>query len=196
MSELAPEERARADFYGLLARLFYAPADRALLDSLASAGVLPSDDTSAALALAWRELSQAASTASEEAVRDEYEGLFVGTGKSDVSLYTTAYTIKSAIDNPLVEIRDFMGRHGLARQEAAFEPEDHIAALCEIMRFVVAQEQVPMTEQRRFFEAYIGQGGLLLCGAIDRNESAVFYKHVAKFVSAFFELEQEAFQIP
>jgi TorA maturation chaperone TorD len=196
MSELAPEERARADFYGLLARLFYAPADRALLDALASAGELPSDDASVALALAWRELARAAATASEDAVRDEYEQLFVGTGKADVSLYTTAYTIKSAIDNPLVEIRDFMARHGLTRKEAAFEPEDHIAALCEIMRFLVAEQQAPMGEQQGFFESYIGRGGSLLCAAIDRNARAVFYRHVAKFAAAFLQLEHDAFEIP
>ncbi len=195
MSELAPEERARADFYGLLARLFYAPADRALLEALASMGALPSDDASAALALAWRELSQAASAVSEDAARDEYEALFVGTGKAEVSLYTTAYTIKSAIDNPLVEIRDFMDRHGLVRKESTFEPEDHIAALCEIMRIIVATQQASMPEQTRFFRSYIGPGGILLCDAIYRNTKAVFYRHVARLARTFIELEQDAFEI-
>nr|MDQ3028322.1 molecular chaperone [Pseudomonadota bacterium] len=35
---LPPEEAARADFYALLARLFHAPPDAALLASLGAAG--------------------------------------------------------------------------------------------------------------------------------------------------------------
>lgn len=195
MSALEPEEQARADFYGLLARLFFGPPDAALLQALGEAGPMPSDDASAQLALEWLALSKAASAAGEAAVREEYEGAFVGTGKADISLYTTAYTVKSAIDNPLVEIRAFMGRHGLERRQEAFEPEDHIAALCEIMRYLIAEHRAPIDEQRAFFNGYLGPGGLLLCAAIDRNERTVFYKHVGRFAAAFLDLEHKAFEI-
>ena len=43
---LPPEEVARANFYGLLARLFYAPPDAALLEALAGAGDLEAEERS------------------------------------------------------------------------------------------------------------------------------------------------------
>ena len=49
---LAPEDQARANFYGLLSRLFYAPADAALLAALAQADELEAEDES--LAARWR----------------------------------------------------------------------------------------------------------------------------------------------
>jgi len=192
MSGIAPEEEARAAFYGLLARLFYAPADAALLSALGGSGPLPGDDADAALAVAWLDLTRAAASASLAAVEEEYESVFIGTGKAEVSLYTSAYTVKSAVDNPLVEIRDFMDRKGLQRKADAFEPEDHFASVCEIMRSLVVEQQSTLKEQQAFFESYVGPGGLLLCDAINRSARTVFYRHAANLAKAFLTLEQES----
>ena len=189
---LDAEEQARADFYGLLARLFYAPPDAALLQGLAAAGPLAGDDPSAPLRLAWNALRKASGTTAAEAARDEFEAVFVGTGKAEVTPYTSAYTVKSAVDNPLVEIREFMARHGIARRADAFEPEDHVAALCEVMRFLIVEEHAPLDEQQRFFARFLGGGALLLCDAIDRSGSTVLYKFVAGLARAFFEVERAA----
>ena len=59
VSTLPPEEAARADFYALIARLFYAPPDAALLETLAAANEIVAEDGAASLALAWRDLSLA-----------------------------------------------------------------------------------------------------------------------------------------
>src|SRR5207244_10104665 len=79
---LSPEDAARADFYALLARLFYAPPDTGLLESLAGAGEL--DSAEGDLAQAWRQLRSAAAATGEAAVREEYDASFVGTGKAPV----------------------------------------------------------------------------------------------------------------
>lgn len=189
---LEAEEQARADFYALLARLFYAPPDAALLQGLAAAGPLAGDDPGAPLALAWNALRKAAGEADADAVRDEFEAVFVGTGKAEVTPYTSAYTVKSAVDNPLVDIREFMARHGIARRADAFEPEDHVAALCEVMRFLIVEAKASLDEQRGFFEAFLGGGALLLCNAIDRSRNTVFYKRVAGMARAFLEVEHAA----
>src|SRR5918999_4704170 len=110
---LAPEERARAEFYTLLARLFYAPPDPALLDSLASAADIQAEDGD--LARAWKELREAASRADPEEVRDEYDAVFVGTGKSPVTLYACAYSIQYASEAPLAALRGDLARRGLGR---------------------------------------------------------------------------------
>jgi len=187
--ELPPEELARANFYALLARLFYAPPDAVLLGALAAADPLPGDDDGAGLALAWREMSLAAGTADVDEVRHEYESRFVGTGKAEIPLYTGAYTVKTAVDNPLVEIRGFMIEHGLARREDAHEPEDHVAGLCEIMRHLIAEQHASMEEQSRFFNGFVWPGAIPLCNAIDKHPDIGFYKQVARLAHAFLLLE-------
>ena len=189
---LYAEEQARADFYGLLARLFYAPPDAALLQGLAQAGPLAGDDPGAPLALAWNALRKAAGGADAGAVRDEFEAVFVGTGKAEVTPYTSAYTVKSAVDNPLVDIRAFMARHGIARRADAFEPEDHVAALCDVMRFLIVEGKASLQEQGAFFERFLGGAALLLCDAIDRSPNTDFYRAVARLARAFVEVEHAA----
>ena len=104
---VAPEDLARANFWGLLARLFYAPPDAALLKALASSAPLEGEET--ALPDAWRALCEAAATAGAEQIREEFETVFVGTGKAPVTLYSTAYTIKYSNEAPLAELRGELG---------------------------------------------------------------------------------------
>ena len=192
--ELAEEEQGRANLYALLARLFYAPPDRALLQSLAAADEIVAADAGSPLASAWRKLAAAAAAVDEEAAREEYEGVFVGTGKAEVTLYTGAYTVKTSFDNPLVDIRDFLIRNGLVRRDNANEPEDHIAGLCETMRHLIASEGKD-AEQRRFFSAFVWPAVNPLCDAIIRSQGTNFYKHVASLARSFFALEHTAFEM-
>ena len=147
---IAPEEQARANLYALLARLFYAPPDAQLLRSMAS------ETLEGELAAPWKELAQAAKEADPEAVREEYETAFIGTGKAPVTLYTTAYAIKYSNEVPLAELRGELDRLGLARRAEIREPEDHIAALCDVMRHLVAKQESDLSEQQRFFSRWIG----------------------------------------
>ncbi len=197
---LSPEDAARANFYALLGRLFYAPPDRELLAGLAGADEIVAEEgagseAGAALPLAWRDLTLAAATADPEAVADEHTVLFVGTGKSEVTPYTSAYTIKSAVDNPLVELRDYLAARGLARLGSVSEPEDHVAGLCEVMRHLIAVQQAPAEDQKAFFESYVWPGAVPLCDAVTQAQHADFYKRVARFAKSFFQLEQEAFEM-
>lgn len=185
----APEELARAHFYGLLARLFYAPPDAALLKGIAA------ESMAGDLAPAWSGLAQAAATADPEALRDEYDTVFVGTGKSPVTLYTCAYTIRYSNEAPLVELRSELAKLGLARRGEASEPEDHIAALCDTMRHLVAEQKQDLADQKRFFSRWIGPTVDPLCSAIENSERTAFYKHVGRFARSFLLLEQSAFEM-
>jgi TorA maturation chaperone TorD len=186
---MAPEEAARANFYALLARLFYAPPDAALLAAIAA------EKLEGELADPWGELARAAATADPAGVREEYETAFIGTGKAPVTLYTSAYTIRHSTEVPLAELRGELARLGLARRAEAREPEDHIAALCDTMRHLVAEQQSALEEQRRFFNRWIGPTADPLCGAIERSERTAFYKPVARFAKSFLLLEQSAFEM-
>ena len=186
---IAPEEQARADFYGLLARLFYGPPDRALLQAIAATKM-----EGEGLAPAWRELSHAAALADPQVVRDEYESRFVGTGKAPVTLYTSAYTVRFTNEVPLATLRGELAALGLGRQEGVHEPEDHIAALCDTMRHLIAAQR-DLAEQQRFFNRWIAPAAEPLCNAIDNDPGAVFYRCVSRFARCFFDIEQTAFEM-
>jgi TorA maturation chaperone TorD len=193
-TELAPEEQGRANLYALLARLFYAPPDRALLEAIAGAEEIVAEDAGSPLSAAWRALSAAAAGTDEEAAREEYEGVFVGTGKAEVTLYTGAYAARTSLDNPLVEIREFLQHHGLVRRANATEPEDHIAGLCETMRHLIASDGKE-AEQQRLFNAYLWPAANPLCDAIARSPNTRFYKDVARLAQTFLALEHSAFEM-
>ena len=190
---LAAEDQARANFYALLAQLFYAPPGRDLLDSIAHTDAIVSGHSDTALGSECRELARGASSAEPDAVREEYESLFVGTGRAEITLYAGAYTLKGALDNPLVDIRDFLAAQGLERRHSVHEPEDHIAALCEVMRHLVVRGDA--AAQREFFAGYLSSAGRALCNAIIDHPRSGFYRHVARLAKTFFELELAAFDM-
>jgi len=187
---LAPEELARANFYGVLARLFYGPPDALLLREIAKESL-----KGEGLAAHWNELARAAAAADPEAVREEYQTAFIGTGKAPVTLYTTAYSIRYSNEVPLARLRGELAALGLARRSEASEPEDHIAALCDTMRHLIAEQNRDLAEQKRFFSRWIGPAVDPLCSAIAQSEQTAFYKHVAGFAKSFFGVEQSAFEM-
>lgn len=190
---LPPEEVARANFYGLLARLFYAPPDAALLHTLASAAGIEAED--GGISEAWQGLCRAAAQADPEAVREEYDSVLVGTGKSPVTLYACAYTIRYASEAPLAALRGELAALGLERREDAGEPEDHIAALCDTMRHLIAIQKRDLAAQAAFFNRWIGPAFGPLCDAIEAAPATDFYRSVARFAKTFLEIEQSAFEM-
>ena len=188
-----PEELARANFYGLLARLFYAPPDAALLQAVAEADEIEAEE--GGIALAWRDLARAAASATADAVREEYETAFIGTGKAPITLYACAYSIRYTNEAPLAELRADLAGLGLARRSGTSEPEDHIAALCETMRHLIAEQKTELADQQRFFSRWIQPTAGPLCNAIVESEITYFYESVGRFAKSFFELELAAFEM-
>lgn len=190
---LPPEEVARANFYGLLARLYYAPPDAMLLEAIAGTDEIEAED--GGIALAWRDLARAAAGADPEALREEYENAFIGTGKAPVTLYASAYSIKYSSEVPLAELRAELAAMGLGRRNEANEPEDHIAALFDVMRLLIAEQKSALETQQRFFSRWLWPVVLPLCAAIDTSLHTAFYKAVARFMKSFLELEHSAFEM-
>jgi TorA maturation chaperone TorD len=188
------EETARADLYGLLATLFYAPPSKALLDTIASAQA----EGEGVLEQAWAGLVQACKTVNAKEVRAEYEQLFIGMGKPDVMLYGSFYLSGFLMEKPLAALRTDLAGLGLERSEAMAESEDHVASLCEVMRYLIASDdlmQVNLTTQKQFFGTHLQPWARDLCAAIDEHEEAKFYRHVARLAHAFFEVEMQAFDM-
>ena len=189
-----PEDESRAGIYGLIARLFYSAPDEGVLAQMLHANSF--EGSEAPVAVAWRELVDACRNAFPVVLENEHTALFVGTGKAEVTPYLTHYTIQYATDNPLVDLRQQLNRWGMRRKENANEPEDHVAGICEAMRFAIAVQQRPLEEQKMFFESYLYRGGIAFCSAVTASNKADFYRRVALFARAFLELEREAFDLP
>ena len=190
---LPPEEQARANFYGLLARLFYAPPDAALLSALAAGGELSAEEP--ALAAAWRELGAAAAQADPEALREEYEETFVGTGKAPITLYSSAYLVRYSNDTPLVALRQELAGLGLARREGVHEPEDHLAGILEVMRYLIAEREDSLDAQRNFFARWIGPTAERLCNAIEQSDKTRFYRNVSRLLRELCKVEHMSFEM-
>jgi TorA maturation chaperone TorD len=192
---LSEEEAARANFYALIGRLFYAAPDAGLLAALCSSdGNAGAADGGGPLVEAWASLLDACRSAHTEMLEAEYAALFISAGKSLVSPYVSGYASGMAADKQLVRLRQQLEAWGLARRDAVFEIEDHIAGLCDVMRFLIECNQ-PVADQKQFFEEFVQPGALRLCDAVEAAEPAVFYKNVASFMRAFFALEKSAFDM-
>ncbi|HKU48203.1 MAG TPA: molecular chaperone TorD family protein [Burkholderiales bacterium] len=192
MQFVAPEDTARANLYGLVARLFYAAPDAQLISELINSPAIEGDGE---LAAAWREMVAAGANAFPAALEAEHMEIFIGTGRAPVTPYLSHYVLKHANDAPLVELRSQLNAWGIARREGVAEYEDHISGVCETMRFAIAVQQRTPEEQKVFFERFIYRGAIGLCDAVSASNQARFYRLVARFARAFFEVEKVAFEI-
>ncbi|HTQ75362.1 MAG TPA: molecular chaperone TorD family protein [Burkholderiales bacterium] len=192
-----PEDQARAGYYALLARLYYAGPDAGLLAAIAEAGQIVTEGSQSALASAWTALAAAARAMDAEAARLEYEALFVGTGKAEVTPYASFYLAETGRERILVKLRGELAALGLERARSSHEPEDHVAGLFDAMRHLISRgsDDAAPQQQRSFFERYLAGAFGPLCIAIGRNEKANFYKHVAHFTEAFLRVESEALKV-
>ncbi len=189
---IAPEDQARANLYGLVSRLFYAPADSHLLAEICSGGQGGEDEAGAGgLVPAWRDLQETCRNAYPPVVKQEYDGLFVGVGRAEVTPYLSAYAEAGAPDRFLVRLRDEISALGLARRHSVFEVEDHISGISDVMRWLIESGR-PLQEQQRFFTEFLYCGAGPFFAAVQKAPSSRFYKPVVVFSLAFLELEKSA----
>jgi TorA maturation chaperone TorD len=197
VSSVTPEDQARADIYALLARLWYAGPDEALLRAIAQAGDIVSEGEQIGLATAWRELRRAAAEIAAPAARIEYDEIFIGAGRAPVTLYASHYLTETAREAVLVALRDELVEFGLARTSEAHEPEDHFAALCEVMRHLITRGSgdTALQQQRKFFTRFMAQAYNPLVSQTMSTEGVSFYTHVARVTKAFFDIEAASFEM-
>jgi TorA maturation chaperone TorD len=201
-SPLPAEDQARADFYALLARLLLAPPDAGLLSALADADPI-SAQGEFALEDAWLKLTQAAGVLdaadAADAVGDEFGLLFVSTGTPLLNPFASYYLTGHLNDVPLVQLRHDLARLRLARAPGAGETEDHLGALCETMRVLVAGApgigRQSLLVQKQFFEAHLKPWYAACLADIADAGGANFYRVVAGVADAFLSIEAQAFAV-
>ena len=191
------EEIARAEVYGLLAQLYQAPPAPELLANLRVAAT-EAPVAGAFLEEPFRQLVGAARACSDDAVADEFEALFGGVGKPEVWAYGSHYLSGFLNDKPLVRLRSDLAALGLGRDESRAETEDHIAYLCEVMRYLIAGDDVAvanLTQQQRFFAAHLQPWVERLCETIAPPPRAELYRAVALFTHAVMNVEAQGFDL-
>lgn len=203
MSETLPltsaldEETARAEVYGLLSQLWYAPPSPELLANLRVA-VTDAPAQGAFLEEPWRALVGTARAMSDAEVAAEHDALFGGVGKPEVYLFGSHYLSGYLNEKPLARLRDDLRELGLARDEAMPETEDHVAYLCEVMRYLIAGEDVAvanLTHQRAFFTTHLQPWIEALCDAASAHPKSRFHAALAGFTRAFFQVEVQGFDL-
>ena len=196
-SSALDEETARADLYGLLAQLCYAPPSPELMASLRAA---PTDAPvqGGFLEAPWRALVQASQALSDEDIAAEHAALFGGMGQPEVYLFGSHYLTGFLNERPLAQLREDLAALGLARDETLPETEDHISCVFEVMRYLIAGDDVAvanLSRQREFFAAHVQTWALALCDALAAHGSARFYAALSGFMRAFLEVEQPGFDM-
>lgn len=193
---LGDEDRARAEHYAVLSRLFASAPDAAFLKSLpALAANWGSADS--ALGQAWLLLADAARESSVEALEEEYTRLFMTIGRPEVMLFGSFYMAGFLMEEPVVELRHDLAELGLGRRLGVTESEDHLAALCDVMRhlIVTGPDAAGLARQQLFFTRHLAPWFEALCEALSNAPDARFYPRTAALVRAFFAIERLAFDM-
>jgi TorA maturation chaperone TorD len=215
------EETARAEVYGLLAQLYYAPPEPGLLEALRVA-VTEAPAAGGFLEDPWRDFVGVAREMSDEAIAIEYDALFGGVGKPEVYLFGSHYLSGFLNEKPLARLRADLTALGLTRGDEMPETEDHIAYLCEVMRYLIAGDGPPLagdsppggqrsvgannpagddvavanlSRQQEFFAAHVQPWVNRLCDAVSAHPKARFYAGLAAFTRSFISVEVQGFDM-
>lgn len=196
-SSALDEETARAELYGLMAALFYAAPPPELLAQLR---VAPTEAPAAGgfLEEPWRKLVGAARALSDDDIRTEFNTLFGGVGKPEVMLFGSHYLSGFLNEKPLARLRTDLAALGLERDETMPETEDHITYVFEVMRYLIAGDDVAvanLTRQREFFAQHLQPWVMDLCDALSQHPRAAFYAAVADMTRAFMSVEMQGFDM-
>jgi len=196
-SSALDEETARSELYGLLALVFYAPPTSELIADLRAAAT-DAPAAGAFLEEPWRALVGAAREMTDEAIRSEFNTLFGGMGKPEVYLYGSHFLSGFLNEKPLAKLRTDLASLGLARDDAMSETEDHVAYLCEVMRYLITSDDVAvanLTRQREFFATHLQPWVNTLCDDLEKHPRARFYAALGGLTRAFMAVEAQGFDM-
>jgi len=194
VAALEPGEQARADIYRLLGALLAGPPDAILLELLCD--IRPAEDaTDTAMTVAWQALQRAAGDADPAQLNDEYFRLFIGLGRGELVPYASFYIHGLLMEKVLASLRGVLAGLGIERQAGVAEPEDHAAAVCEIMGMIISEHGLHLRQQA-FFEDFVASWLGRFFTDLATAEGADFYRAVAQLGQQFLAVEQRYFLLP
>jgi TorA maturation chaperone TorD len=179
----------RSQEYDLLAVLLGRAPTQDVLDGV---GALKGD--ASPLGLAHLALAEAAAAADADALQREFFDLFVGVGRGELLPYASYYLSGFLHERPLASVRESMSALAVERADNVFEPEDHVAILCEVMAGMAAGRiDAGPGGERRFFERHLQPWAPRFFVDLETAKSARFYRAVARVGGLFMDIEAEAF---
>jgi TorA maturation chaperone TorD len=197
VSSALDEETARAEVYGLLAVLFYAPPQAPVLEAIRVAAT-EAPAPGAFLEEPWRDFVGTARAMKDGEIAQEHDALFGGVGKPELYLFGSHYLAGFLNEKPLVRLRTDLAALGLAPDEKMPETEDHFSYLCEVMRYLIAGDDAAvanLAKQGEFFAAHVQPWAPRMCDAIAAHPRARFYSSLARFTKAFLDVEAQGFDM-
>ena len=192
-SSASQEERLRADHYRLLSRLLAGPPDDAFLQTLRT---LLGDESDLGKGLSA--IAEAARSTTAERAAEEYHELFIGMGRGELVPFGSFYLTGFLNEKPLAKLRQDMVRLGIARADDVHEPEDHIAAVCEMMAGLIIGDfgaAADLTEQRRFFDRHLEPWAAHFFEDLETAKAATLYRPVGSVGRLFMGIEATAFSM-
>ncbi len=181
----------RSQAWLLLAAVLRTIPDANLLDRLEQFATTAAGEGGGELGTAWSALADAAGSADLQALDDEFHDLFIGLGRGEVVPYASWYRTGFLMDRPLVALRRDLALLGFKRDEDVSEPEDHAAALAEVMGMLTdSAEGQDASTQRLFLAEHIDSWMPHFFADLQKANSADFYRTVGRLGAAFLDFER------
>ncbi len=181
----------RAHTWLVLAGLLRRIPDDALLRQLADGGGGEGEFGTARVALA-EAAGDVLARSRQADLDDEFHDLFIGIGRGELVPYASWYRTGFLMDRPLVALRRDLALLGLERDASVREPEDHAAALAEVMALLAdAAAGQDASTQRLFFCEHIDPWMPSFFADLQTAANADFYRPVGRLGAAFIDLERD-----
>lgn len=189
--QVTEEDALRAHMYRFVGHLLARPPGQNELDVAAR---MSGDESE--LGKVVQAFANIAGKTSPEQVAQEYQDLFIGVGRGELLPYGSYYLTGFLHEKPLARLRGDMARLRIERHETVKEPEDHIAALFEMMAGLITGEfgeVASLEEQKQFFDAHVGSWAKHFFKDLEGAKSSVLYAALGSVGRIFMEIEEVAF---
>ncbi|MEO1693922.1 MAG: molecular chaperone TorD family protein [Pseudomonadota bacterium] len=184
------DDAARSSLYALLAKLLSDVPDGALLRIAAELRADPTTPVGAAL-------SDLAAVARDhrdqlDVLSDEFHDLFLGVGRGELLPYASYYLTGFLHEKPLAELREQLQALGLTADPDEKEPEDHIAAVLDVMAHLTRPDSGDPAAARQFFDRQVVTWAPKFFADLQAADRSAFYAPVGRLGSAFLDVEVKA----
>lgn len=190
-------------YYNLLVRLFWKEPDPEFVLSLKEGldeRARAAGQLNARMGEGWQTIGAFLDKSEPAQAAEEYTTVFVGPYGIEVNPYESFYLVGGYFKEPLVEVRDFMRRVGLKKNDEDYtDPEDSLAFELEIMNWLIRKqreakskkgEQRWLDAQAEFLKGHLLVWGPAVAGDIEKAGGAAFYRGVGALLAGLLEMDQ------
>lgn len=189
------EDEARSQTYAILAALLSDIPSTDAIDYLCHIETLEDNTEPGEIGEAWQKLKTLAEASTPDALDDEYHALFIGVGRGEIVPYSSFHITGFLMDKPLGELRADLTTLGFEADPELKEPEDHIAAICEVMSILITSDDIEGFQQRRFYMKHLHPFAEKFFTELQSAKTATFYRGVGLLGQRFIQLENEYLNI-